>query len=219
MRPATHGAAALTAPEQNPEATTLVPSQRRLQRPPDFTGDRLTRFRQVFLRHGLPIALLAGLSLGVPEVRGLMLSALAGFLSAPLEYLAIGLLLGAAMIVYAYVLDRRLSAAAIGWMLYLLAVSAWEEVFFRLIVPYYGHAQGLDLRALIIASNVAFGALHYFTLRWKWPWCVAAFLGGMALSRNLDQNFDLALVIALHWVATFINTPRMPGQKLRAGGA
>ncbi|MEC7291130.1 MAG: hypothetical protein VXW22_13655, partial [Pseudomonadota bacterium] len=42
--------------------TTLFqrPRKRRLQRDRDFTGERLSSFREVFLRHGLP-----GLGLGV----------------------------------------------------------------------------------------------------------------------------------------------------------
>jgi hypothetical protein len=190
----------------------LAPSQRRLQRPPDFTGDRLNRFSQIFLRHGLPIALLGALCLIVPEMRALLADALAPLLAAPLRYLSTGLATLAALIAYAFYLDRRLDAGAMGWMLYLLAVSIWEEWVFRLAVPYFGETQGINLWMLVLTANLAFGAMHYFTLRWKWPWCLAAFLGGIALSRNLNQNFDLALVIAIHWVATYINTPRLPGR-------
>lgn len=75
--------------------------------------------------------------------------------------------------------------------------------------------QGLDLRTSVVLSDLAFGALHFFTLRWKWYWCVAAFLGGMGLSRQMNLHFDLALVVALHWVATYINTPRAPGRGSR----
>ena len=100
-------------------------------------------------------------------------------------------------------------------MLYLLAVSVWEEWVFRLALPWFGQALGFDLRVAVILSNVLFGALHYFTLRWKWPWCLAAFFGGMALSRQYAEHQDLAMIIALHWVATFVNTPRLPGRSAR----
>jgi len=189
----------------------LVPSQRRLQRPPDFTGDRLTRFTQVFVRHGLVGALLGAACLFVPEMRTLLHGAVAAFIEAPLRYMLAGCALLTLMLAYAWYLDRRLDAASVAWMLYLLGVSIWEEWVFRLALPYFGAAQGLELRSVIIASNVAFGLMHYFTLRWKWQWCVAACLGGLALSRNFYQQQDLALIIALHWAATFINTPRMPG--------
>ena len=193
----------------------LAPSQRRLQRPPDFTGGRLNRFSQIFLRHGLPGALLGALCLFVPEMRALLGDALAGLLTAPARYLLTGLLICGLLLGYAWYLDRRIDAAAVGWMLYLLAVSIWEEWLFRLAIPYFGQAQGLDLRIMAFVSNLVFGTLHYFTLRWKWQWCLAACLGGMALSRRFDEQFDLAIVIGIHWVATYINTPRLPGRSSR----
>lgn len=158
--------------------------------------------------------LLGALCLFVPEMRALLEEALSGFLAAPARYLLIGLLIFTLLLGYAWFLDRRPDSAAIGWMLYLLAVSIWEEWLFRLAIPYFGGAQGLDLRTVAFVSNVAFGALHYFTLRWKWHWCLAAFLGGMALSRQMNEHFDLAMVIVIHWIATYINTPRLPGRSV-----
>ncbi len=204
---------------KNEEAPPPVPSQRRLQRPPDFTGPRLKRFRQVLLRHGLPGLLLGALCLLVPEMRALLGDALADFLAAPLRYLVVALLIAALLMAYAWYLDGRPDLGAVAWMLYLLGVSLWEEWVFRLAVPYYfGAAQDLDLRLVVLLSNLSFGALHYFTLRWKWQWCVAAFLGGMALSRQLELHGDLALVVGLHWLATYFNTPRAPGRKMRTPG-
>jgi hypothetical protein len=169
----------------------------------------------VFLRHGLPGALVGALCLFVPEMRALLGEALAGLLAAPARFLLTGLLIFGLLLGYAWFLDRRLDAAAVGWMLYLLAVSIWEEWLFRLAIPYFGQAQGFNLRLTVFISNVVFGVLHYFTLRWKWHWCLAAFLGGIALSRQLHEHFDLALVIAIHWVATYINTPRLPRRSSR----
>lgn len=209
------GSPALADPSDN---TKLAPSQRRLQRPPDFTGARLNRFSQVFLRHGLPVALVGGLFLLLPELRTLLEDSLAAGLTAPVRYLLAGLGIFAALLVYSVYLDRRLDPRTIGWMLYLLALSAWEEWVFRLAIPYYGEAQGADLQVLVVGSNLAFGALHFFTLRWKWPWCLAAFLGGMALSRQMNLHFDLALVIGIHWIATYVNTPRLPGRGASADG-
>ena len=171
------------------------------------------------MRHGLPGALLGVLCLCVPEMRALLGEALAGLLAAPGRYLVAGLLIAGALCGYVWWLDRRLDAAAVGWIGYLLAVSIWEEWVFRLALPYYGQAQGFDLRTIVVISNLAFGVLHYFTLRWKWYWCVAAFLGGMALSRQLHQHFDLAMVIFIHWIATSINTPRLPGRSSRREAA
>jgi hypothetical protein len=190
----------------------LAPSQRRLQRPPDFTGGRLRTFRAVALRHGLPGAALAVLCLLHPEVRALLAPALAGFVADPLRYLAFGGLIFAALATHAWFIDRRLDGPALGWIVYLLLISVWEEWVFRLAIPYFAAANGADLRSAVIVSNVIFAVMHYFTLRWKWPWCLAAGLGGMALSRNLAQHFDLALVIGIHWIATYLNTPRLPGR-------
>ena len=215
------GATPLSTTDPTPAVETLPPSQRRLQRPADFTGERLNRFSQVFLRHGLPVAILAGLALLHPDMRTLLSTALTPLLEDPTRYLGAAVLLFSGLIAYAFYLDRRIDGPAIGWMLYLLAVSIWEEWFFRLALPEIGASlqPGMDFRVSVVAANLAFGALHYFTLRWKWPWCVAAFLGGLALSRNLAQHYDLALIIGIHWVATYVNTPRLPGRRFRASGS
>jgi len=193
-------------------ASELVPSQRRLQRPPDFTGKRLDTFSQVFLRHGLPGAALGALFLLLPEARDLCARALAPVRDDPAGYALGGLGVLAGLVVYAWFLDRRLDARQAGWILYLLFLSSWEEWVFRLAIPYSAGAGGLHFIAIVLVSNAVFGAMHYFTLRWKWQWCVGAFLGGLALSRQLMHDFDLLLVVALHWMATFANTPRVPGR-------
>jgi hypothetical protein len=210
------GTALTGAPGRGEEG--LAPSQRRLQRPADFTGDRLRTFRAVVARHGLPGAAVGLVCLLDPGIRSLLAPALADALSDPLRYVAIGGLVFAALVAYAGFIDRRLDAAAVGWILYLLLVSTWEEWVFRLAIPHALEAHGVDAQAAVIASNVAFAVAHYFTLRWKWPWCVAACLGGLALSRNFAEHGDLVLVIGIHWVATFLNTPRplnrsRPGRK------
>ncbi len=205
------GAASLTNLQNKNASAVLAPSQHRLQRAPDFTGARLDTFKQVALRHGLPGAVLGVLCLCVPEMRMLLADGLADMRAAPAGYFLIGVAIFGCLIGYAWFLDRRIDAAAVGWMLYLLAVSIWEEWVFRLAIPYFGEAQGVALMPMVLVSNLFFGVVHFFTLRWKWYWCLGAFLGGVALSRNVDQHFDLALVIAIHWVATYINTPRLPG--------
>ena len=68
----------------------------------------------------------------------------------------------------------------------------------------------LGASAAIIVSNALFGAIHYFTLRWKLGHCVFAALGGIGLSRLLESSGDLMLVILVHFIATFLNTPRSP---------
>jgi hypothetical protein len=198
--------------------SNLAPSQRRLQRPPDFTGDLLRSFRAVALRHGLPGAVLGAVCLLHPEMRALLGRALESFLADPGWYLIAAGLIFAGMASYSWFIDRRLDMQAVGWSLYLLMVSAWEEWVFRLAIPYFAAENGVELRTAVIASNLLFGAMHYFTLRWKWQWCLGAGLGGLALSRNFAFHGDLALVIGIHWIATYMNTPRLPAaQRFRLG--
>ena len=187
-------------------------AQHRLQRPPDFTGARLERFGQVFLRHGLPVAGIAVLLLLVPQMRALLDAALEGLVARPVRYVGIGVGIALALAGYVWFSQRRLDRQSFAWLFYLLALSIWEEWVFRLAIPYFGQSLGVDLLVLVLVSNAAFGLLHYFTLRWKWHWCVAAFLGGLLLSRQFHVQFDLAQIIALHWIGTFLNTPRPPGR-------
>ncbi len=186
---------------------------RRLQRPPDFTGSQLNHFYQVALRHGLP-GLLFGSLLLITSAE-LWIAPLNRFLAAPEPYV-----LGAGVILlltlcWSWYLDRSVSIAQLGWIVYLLFVSIWEEWAFRVALPDNLMDVGLDPRVAIIVSNLLFGAVHYFTLRWSAIWCFIAFLGGMGLSRHYVEHGDLLLLIGIHWVATFLNTPRYPG-KLRA---
>ena len=146
-------------------------------------------------------------------MRLLLGPALEGVLQQPLLYMAAGVALLIALNVYAWYIDQRWSIARLGWVLYLGAVSAWEEWVFRLAVPYFVESQGGPLAVAVVVTNLVFAVAHYFTLRWKWSWCVLAFLFGMGLSRNLGIHFDLALIVGIHWAATFINTPRSPGAR------
>lgn len=192
------------------------PSQRRLQRSPDFTGLQLSKFSDVVLRHGLPGLLLALICLMHPTSLELLVVSTTTAFENWVFYLACALLTLFAMCGYALMLDRKLDLMKLGWILYLLGISIWEEWVFRLAIPQILVEQELSLRASVVISNLLFGAMHYFTLRWKWQWCVLAFLGGMALSRNFHTLEDFMLIVAIHWIATFINTPRFPGQ-LRRG--
>ena len=198
-------------------ANTAVERRRRLQRPADFTGDRIETFTAVVLRHGLPGAALGLLCLMLPGATALLDSALQDARQAPLRYAASGLLILAALTAYAAWLDGRWQPRQLGWALYLGAVSAWEEWVFRVALPYSVEAAGGPFWPTVLACNLAFGAAHYFTLRWRWPWCVAAFLGGLALSRQMHLHFDLAWIIAIHWLATFLNTPRPPSPQAPSG--
>ena len=112
---------------------------------------------------------------------------------------------------YAWAIDRDWRIEKAGWVLYLGAVSAWEEWVFRVAMPYHMESLGVSFLWAVLISNLLFGAAHYFTLRWKWQWCLGAFLFGMGLSKQFHEQENLALIIVVHWVVTFLNTPRLPG--------
>ena len=119
------------------------------------------------MRHGLPGALLGLLCLAHPEMRLMLVDSLEGLLANPVKYLTGALLIFGALISYICVIDRGIDLHAVAWILYTLAVSTWEEWAFRLVVPYFAQEQGVNLFAAVLLSNIAFGVLHYFTLRWK----------------------------------------------------
>ena len=188
-------------------------SQRRLQRAPDFTGNFLNTFTDVALRHGLPGAILGFLVLLYPLTRDPLMDSIQGAVIAPVNYLAGGLVILAGMITFSGIRDKKWNPIRLGWILYLLGVSIWEEWVFRVALPYVLVDMEVDFRVSEIASNLAFGLMHYFTLRWKWQWCLFAFLGGVGLSRQFHAQEDFLMIVAIHWIATFINTPREPGRR------
>ena len=191
-----------------------MPRSGRLQRPSDFTGSTLNSFRQVFLRHGLPGALLAllGFFLVSPDT---VSAAFSRPYANPTVYLVGALVVFFGLSSYVVWLDRRCDLAQLGWVLYLGALSFWEEWLFRLVLPFTAADWGVPLLAATFVSNLLFGLVHYFTLRWRWQWCLLAFLGGLALSRHMTTHFDLLLITCFHWIGTLINTPRAPGNNER----
>jgi hypothetical protein len=193
--------------------STTLKLRRRLQRPPDFTGDSLDSFQQVFIRHGLPGAVLGMLCLLHPDLRELLSKATASAANSLSTYVICGILILAALNIYTLFTRRRWSTQTLGWACYLGLLSLWEEWLFRIALPYGLESLGSPLIAGVVLSNILFGLLHYFTLRWKWQWCVAACIGGFAFSRQMDMHFDLLLVAGIHWIATFLNTPTPPAKR------
>lgn len=169
----------------------------------------------MFLRHGLPGLLLALVCLSVPTLQVALATGLEKGLAAPGRYLTAALLIFAVLNAYAWFIDRDWTVAKLGWVAYLGALSLWEEWVFRLALPTALEGAGASFPVAAIISAVLFGAVHYFTLRWRLIWCVGAALGGLALSRQMQVHNDLLLISAFHWVATYLNTPRPPGQSRR----
>ncbi len=188
-----------------------ISSQGRLQRPADFTGPRLTLFRQIFLRHGLP-----GLGIGLlllatlPELQKVGWDAIANAVAEPLKYALATVMVLVALTIYSRLRYSPLTPAQLGWIFYLGLLSVWEEWLFRVAGPYLLWELSGSGWVAVLVSNALFGAMHYFTLRWRIEWCVMAFLGGLGFSFNFHQQGDLAVVAGIHWVATFLNTPRPP---------
>ncbi|MEM7329734.1 MAG: CPBP family intramembrane glutamic endopeptidase [Pseudomonadota bacterium] len=193
--------------------------RRRLQRDKDFTGERLSSFREVFLRHGFPGLVLAIICLMSPTLQSSFADALARAATHAEYYVAIYLLIFAGLSAYAWRLDRRWNAAQLGWIVYLGALSFWEEWVFRLAIPQSLETLGASVWLAALLSAVLFGGLHYFTLRWKWPWCVSAAIGGLALSQQMEIHNDLLWITAFHWIGTSFNTPRPPGRSAQISAA
>lgn len=180
----------------------------RLQRVAGPGQTRITRFRQVLARHGLLVLLLSLGSFALPGSFASLEWGTRRFVSAPQPYLV-----GAGCLFVLLLALSKLSRGAfnprqVAWLVYLLAVSIGEEWVFRLAIPGFLLSYAA-LPVAVVASNLVFALIHYFTLRWRLPWVVGAFLGGMGLS-NLMRHGDLLLLIALHWFATFLNTRNPP---------
>ena len=185
-------------------------SQGRLQRDaPD--GTKITSFTQVFVRHGLLMLALAGLFALFPKAFADLSLSLTGFLASPHYYGLAFLALWVFLIVYSQLSDKVVNRKQLTWIGYLLFISIAEEWIFRLALPNLLTGYLAPLHAVVI-SNVIFAAIHFFTLRWRLIWVVFAFLGGLGLSRVMTHG-DLLVVIWLHWIGTFLNTPFPPGLK------
>ena len=165
----------------------------------------------MFLRHGLPGLVLAGICLWLPAAQAPIASTAALLLAESLRY--VGLFAIAALLLAAHSRWRvgRWDPATLAWVGYLGLLSAWEEWAFRAVLPYALADLGMQTLTALIAVNVLFGALHYVTLRWRWQWCVGAALGGLALSRHFQNHGDFLMLVLFHWLGTTLNTPRPPG--------
>ena len=193
-----------------PEREELMPFPGgRLQRPAKARSSAVLHFRQVLSRHLLTMSVIAVVTgLGVARVDDWK-RLLSPLIAHPADYLAMCVAIVAGIAIYQRVRDIPWSAAQVGWVGYLFVISVVEEWAFRVFLPLY-LTDDLGARASVLLSSVTFGALHYFTLRWRLSACLLTSLGGLGFSRMLDVSGDLALVILVHWIVTFLNTPRPP---------
>ena len=192
-----------------------VPSGR-LQRASLTREGYISRFRQVLRRHGLTMATIAAICLLIPSIPSALSNSLNFLLINPSKYLLWTAGLGILIILFLRLTGRELNARQAAWIAYLLMISIVEEVGFRLSLPIIlssGFSASETLWIGVFLSNLIFATIHYLTLRWKLTACVFTFLGGMGFSRLFETTGDLALVILIHWVVTFLNTPSAPREK------
>ena len=181
----------------------------RLQRPAKSRSSAVLHFRQVLSRHLLTMSVIAVVTgLGVAHVDD-WIGLLSPLIAHPVHYLALCVAIVVGIAIYQRVRGIPWSATQMGWVGYLLLISVVEEWAFRVFLSLY-LMDDLGARASVLLSSVLFGALHYFTLRWRLTACLLTTLGGLGFSRLLDVSGDLALVILVHWIVTFLNTPRPP---------
>lgn len=196
----------MSAPER--EESMPFPGGR-LQRPAKARSSAVLHFRQVLARHLLTmsvIAVVTGLGVaGVDDWKRL----LSPLIAHPAHYLVVCTAILAGIAIYQRVRGIPWSVTQMSWVGYLFLISVVEEWAFRVFLPLY-LTDDLGARASVLLSSVLFGVLHYFTLRWRLTACVMTMLGGIGFSRLLEVSGDLALVILVHWVGTFLNTPRPP---------
>ncbi len=185
----------------------------RLQRDhsPDTTP--VSTFTQVLYRHG---ALMGSVAMVLVVVQGGMAldASLAGVWQRPATFLLATLVILAGFVGYLKWRDYAFVGTQWLWIGYLLYISVVEEIAFRLYLPVVLESHSGWVTGVLL-SNLIFGAIHYYTLRWKFSHCVVAALGGIGLSRLLAQSGDLGVIILVHFVATFLNTPRPPDASAR----
>lgn len=190
----------------------------RLQRRPGLNGFSINRFRSVLVRHGLTIGTLLVLSIGfflffapLEQSGGFLRTKMTLLELFDVEHRHLMMLTGLMILMlmtwrwHRAVVNYRL----LGWMGYLGLISVAEELVFRFIAPQLLHPI-LGWAGAIIVSNLVFASLHYVTLRWHWQHCVAAFIGGLGLNQLFEGSGDFAMIVLVHWLFTFWNTPLPP---------
>jgi membrane protease YdiL (CAAX protease family) len=190
-------------------------SEGRLQRASQNQEDYISKFRQVLLRHGLTMSLICFGCVLFPSVLVALFSSIDNLFLNINRYAIASVSLGFFMFLYLRFISRKLNYRQIFWIGYLFLISIVEEIGFRLSLPILFSEfffKEYSFLIGIVLSNLLFASLHYFTLRWKLKACIFTFLGGIGLSRLLYETGDITLVVMVHLVVTFLNTPSAPEQ-------
>jgi membrane protease YdiL (CAAX protease family) len=190
-------------------------SEGRLQRASQNQEFYISKFRQVLLRHGLTMSLICLGCVFFPSVLVALFSSIDNLFLNINRYVVASLSLGLFIFLYLRFISRKLNYRQIFWIGYLFLISIVEEIGFRLSLPILFSEfffKEYSFLIGIVLSNLLFASLHYFTLRWKLKACIFTFLGGMGLSRLFYETGDITLVVMVHLVVTFLNTPSAPEQ-------
>ena len=190
-------------------------SEGRLQRASQNQEVYISKFRQVLLRHGLTMSLICLGCVLFPSVLVALFSSIDNLFLNINRYAIASVSLGLFMFLYLRFISRKLNYRQIFWIGYLFLISIVEEIGFRLSLPILFSEfffKEYSFLIGIVLSNLLFASLHYFTLRWKLKACIFTFLGGIGLSRLLYETGDITLVVMVHLVVTFLNTPSAPEQ-------
>ena len=190
-------------------------SEGRLQRASQNQEVYISKFSQVLLRHGLTMSLICLGCVLFPSVLVTLFSSIDNLFLNINRYAIASMSLGLFMFLYLRFISRKLDYRQIFWIGYLFLISIVEEIGFRLSLPILFSVFFFKEYSFLIGiflSNLLFASLHYFTLRWKLKACIFTFLGGIGLSRLFYETGDITLVVLVHLVVTFLNTPSAPEQ-------
>ena len=159
------------------------------------------KFRQVLIRHGLTMTVIAIICLFVPFILDDFNSSLSKLFLSPSKYFVWFLAVTLFIFGYLKFTKKNLNVRQIVWICYLFVISVVEEIGFRLSLPLLFTSEfiGIDIFWIgVILSNFIFATIHYFTLRWKLTACVFTFLGGMGFSRLFgDRGLGFSHVSSL----------------------
>ena len=187
-------------------------SEKRLQRPATGKQSLVTSFSQVFIRHGLTMATIAGICIFLPVASMKHSPTFTPLMSSPFYYLAALSLMSLGFVLLLLMSGHPKRKMLFAWLAYLFFISVVEEFAFRLILPTM--LSGLvGMVPAVLFSNLLFACIHYVTLRWKFINCAFVFIAGLGLSRLLTNTEDIAVVTLTHFFFTFINTPTPPKQR------